>query len=170
MAWKKLTIDDLRLVLSEDEVEKLNTLSLEENITDIINSQIELISQTWRGSFQAKGYEIDPRDYYIPSAYAYWVLVHARSGVWARFPMSSTIAFDENRKEEAKRALELLKNPALQVDAVEWYLPDGHTPNPDLSAYTRTAGASLSTPWLRFPTEEPVIENFDLPIWRFPDK
>lgn len=33
MAWKKLNMNDLRLVLSEDEVEKLNELSLDASIT-----------------------------------------------------------------------------------------------------------------------------------------
>lgn len=32
MAWKRLTIDDLRLVLAEDEVEKLNQRSLEDSL------------------------------------------------------------------------------------------------------------------------------------------
>jgi len=31
MAWSRLTIDDLRLVLAEDEVEKLNERSLDDS-------------------------------------------------------------------------------------------------------------------------------------------
>jgi len=35
--WKKLTIDDLRLVLSEDETEKLSTISLDSSVSaDVI--------------------------------------------------------------------------------------------------------------------------------------
>lgn len=34
--WKRLTIDDLRLALSEDEVEKLSSRSLDNNLSSII--------------------------------------------------------------------------------------------------------------------------------------
>ena len=36
MAWKKLTTDDLKMILSEDEVTTLNTTSVDGNITDIV--------------------------------------------------------------------------------------------------------------------------------------
>lgn len=166
MAWKKLEMNDLRLVLSEDEMDKLNELSLDESITDVIDDTIELVSNVWRGALKAKGMEIDPRDGYTPSTYWYWVLCHARYACWSRFPNSSVIAIDEVRKEEMKRAMDLLKEPYLDVDAVEWTLPDG-SPNPDLSAYQPTVGSQLTTPWLRFPTEEPVIKNFNLPTLTF---
>lgn len=159
MAWKKLNIDDLRLVLSEDEVQKLNELSVEENIDQILNDTIELISQTWRGAMRAKGIEIDPRDGYIPSAYQYWVLVHSRYACWSRFPNSSVIAIDEVRKKEYEQALEILKSPFLNTDEVEWFLPDGN-PNPDLSAYQRLLGASLQVPWQQFPDMYPVIDDW----------
>lgn len=55
MAWKKLDINDLRLVLSEDEVLKLNELSLDQSITEVINSTIELVTSAWRGALKAKG-------------------------------------------------------------------------------------------------------------------
>lgn len=166
MAWKKLEMNDLRLVLSEDEMEKLNELSLDESITAVIDDTIELVSDVWRGALKAKGMEIDPRDGYTPSTYWYWVLCHARYACWSRFPNSSVIAIDEVRKEEMKRAMDLLKEPYLDVDAVEWTLPDG-SPNPDLSAYQPSLGSQLTTPWLRFPTEEPVIKNFNLPTLTF---
>ena len=35
MGWTRLTIDDLRLVLAEDEVDKLNTRSLDANLSEI---------------------------------------------------------------------------------------------------------------------------------------
>ena len=36
MAWKKLTTDDIKMILSEDEVTTLNTTSVDGNITDIV--------------------------------------------------------------------------------------------------------------------------------------
>lgn len=159
MAWKKLTIDDLRLVLSEDEVEKLNELSLDETVTAVINSTIELVSASWRGALKAKGMEIDPRDYYTPSTYWYWVLVHSRYACWSRFPNSSVFAIDDVRKKEYEKALELLKEPYLDVDEVEWTDPSGE-PNPDLTAYVKTTGSSLLTPWLVFPDEHPMIDKW----------
>ena len=166
MSWKRLTIDDLRLILSEDETQKLDTLSLNEDITEPINQTILLVSNTWRGAMKGKGYEIDPRDGYIPSAYAYWVLVHSRYAVWSRFPNSSFIAIDEVRKKEYEQAIELLKSPSLDTDKVEWFLPDGN-PNPELSAYTKdgTGGSSMLTPWLRFPDDVPMIEDWKPWTW-----
>lgn len=38
MAWKRLTIDDLRLVLAESEVEKLNEYNKSEEITEMVNA------------------------------------------------------------------------------------------------------------------------------------
>lgn len=36
MAWKRLSIDDLRLVLAEDEVEKLNERSLTDDKLSVV--------------------------------------------------------------------------------------------------------------------------------------
>ena len=36
MSWKKLTTDDIKMILSEDEVTTLNTTSVDGNITDIV--------------------------------------------------------------------------------------------------------------------------------------
>ena len=36
MSWKKLTTDDFKMILSEDEVITLNTTSVDGNITDIV--------------------------------------------------------------------------------------------------------------------------------------
>ena len=36
MSWKKLTTDDLKMILSEDEVITLNTTSVDGYITDIV--------------------------------------------------------------------------------------------------------------------------------------
>lgn len=157
--WKNLTVDDLRLVLSEDEIEKLSQLSLSPEMATVIQDTIDLISDTWRGALSAKGMALDPREHFIPSTYAYWVCVHARHAVWTRFPNSGFIALDEVRKDELKKAMELLKQPMLDVPVVEW------DTDPELSAFTRPSsdGCSLLTPFLRFPEDRPVIENFALP-------
>ena len=36
MSWKKLTTDDIKMILSEDEVATLNTTSVDGDITDIV--------------------------------------------------------------------------------------------------------------------------------------
>ena len=36
MSWKKLTTDDLKMILSEDEVTTLNTTSVDGYISDIV--------------------------------------------------------------------------------------------------------------------------------------
>ena len=36
MSWKKLTTDDLKMILSEDEVTTLNTTSVDDAVTDIV--------------------------------------------------------------------------------------------------------------------------------------
>ena len=59
------------------------------------------------------------------STYKWWVLVHCRYACWSRFPNSSVFAIDDVRKKEYEKALELLKEPYLDVDDVEWFLPDG---------------------------------------------
>lgn len=146
----------MRLVLSEDEVDKLNTLSLDDNIVQVINDTIELVSETWRGAMRGKGLEIDPRDGYIPSAYRYWVLVHARYACWSRFPNSSVIAIDDVRKKEYEQALEILKSPFLNTDNVDWT-------DPALSGYVDAQKGQvngLMTPWLQFPDEYPYIDNY----------
>ena len=120
MSWKKLDIDDLKLLLAQDEIEKLSELSLDPEITAVINSIIDMVAAMWRGALRAKGYSMDIRDGYIPDAYQYWVLVHSRYAVWSRFPNSQYIAIDEVRKDEYKKALELLKDPYIDVAKPEW--------------------------------------------------
>ena len=36
MSWKKLTTDDLKMILSEDEFTTLNTISVDDSVTDIV--------------------------------------------------------------------------------------------------------------------------------------
>ena len=126
--YKKLSIEDLKLVLSQDEIEKLSELSIDPALTDNINKTIEMVSDVWRSALSAKGYTLDIRDGYIPSGYAYWVLVHARWAVWTRFPQSATIALDEGRKNEYEQAMKLLQNPYIDVEKPLWeFSPE----NPD---------------------------------------
>ncbi len=87
--WVHLTISDLRKILSEDEVEKLDTLSLQEGTTaGAINQVIDLISDTWRGAFASRGYYVDIRPHYTDPSYSWYILVMARAAVWSRFPNS----------------------------------------------------------------------------------
>ena len=161
MSWKRLTIDDVKLVLAQDEIDKLGELSLSPELTSVVNDTCDLIADTWRGAIKAKGNSMDPREHFLPSCYWYHALAMIRQALWTRFPNSGVIALDERRVKEYENALELLKQPYLEVDAVEWFLPDGK-PNPELSAYTKdgTGGSSMLTPWLRFPEDAPVIEDF----------
>ena len=107
MSWKQLTINDLKTILSEDEITTLNTMSVEEDKTDIVNDCMNMIADMWRGAIAAKGYTLDTRDHYIPSEYVYWVLVHCRYAVWTRFPMSPSVGLDEARQKEYEKALDL---------------------------------------------------------------
>lgn len=150
MSWKQLNIDDLRTILSEDEVNSLNTLSLKPNTTDAINSCIDLVSDTWRGALLAKSYRYDIRDHYTPSEYSYWILVHARWAIWTRFPMSPDIALDEARKEEYKQALKFLQNPSIGVTKPDWEYDSGNPANGVQSM------GSISVPWMRF-DEDPWL-------------
>lgn len=44
MAYKRLTIDDMRIVLAEDEVQKLNELSLDSSLSAVVNDGIDLVA------------------------------------------------------------------------------------------------------------------------------
>lgn len=100
--WKKLDINDLRTILSEDELDKLRTLSLDAEIDNIVNDGLNLISDTWRGALGAKGYTLDIRAHYTPPEYRYWILTHARYAIWTRFPNTPGIALDKAREAEYK--------------------------------------------------------------------
>ena len=145
MSWKKLTTDDLKMILSEDEVTTLNTTSVDGNITDIVQNAIDLVSDMFRGAFRAKGYAVDVRENYIPSGYVLPVLQYARYVAWSRFPNSPDIALDEVRKEDVKRLQELLKNPYIGVEKPEW---EHSSDNPEVTGLSSTG--SISLPFLRF--------------------
>ena len=79
MAWTHLTPKDLRLVLAEDELDKLRTCSLDpEELDTILQQQLDIVSDAFRGAFQSKGYQIDVRDHYMSSSYRVFVLNYAR--------------------------------------------------------------------------------------------
>lgn len=79
MAWKQLTIDDLRLVLAEDEIEKLNERSLaDDKFLVVIQQQLDAVADAYRGSWSSKGYTVDVRDHYIDQGYLIPVLNYAR--------------------------------------------------------------------------------------------
>ena len=114
--WKQLTVDDLRLILSEDEITRLNSISKSQEINSIIQDTLDLVADTWRGAIISKGYDYDIREHYIPLSYSYWILVHARYVVWTRFPKSPNIALDSARQSEYEKALDLLEKMYIGAD------------------------------------------------------
>ena len=142
--WKKLTVEDLKLVLSEDEVNKLETKST--TITDRINKQLEIISNLFRGAWKAKGYAVDVRDYFVAPEYITPILNYARWQIWTTFPATENISLSENRKVGYEEAVELLKNPYIQTSK-----PD-YSNDPVLSADTelnKIEDGAISLPYLK---------------------
>ena len=147
MSWKQLTIDDLRLVLSEDEVDKLNEVSLDPSLSTVIQDQLDMVSDAYRGSWRSRGYTIDVRDHYVAPEYRNAVLNYARVQIFTRFPMTPSFALDENTNKQYEEATELLKNPYIGVSK-----PD-YSDDPELSSMTQhDYDAAISMPWLKFPT------------------
>ena len=166
MSWKQLTIDDLRLVLSEDEVDKLNEVSLDPSLSTVIQDQLDMVSDAYRGSWRSKGYTIDVRDHYVAPEYRNAVLNYARFQIFTRFPMTQSFALDENRKKQYEEAAELLKNPYIGVSK-----PD-YSDDPELSGDTklnRNTDSAISMPWLKFPTM-PFDTGFYKPYALYFDK
>lgn len=151
--WKLYTFDDLRQILSEDEVERLNTLSLDESKIDIINTCMATIADMWRGAFASKGYFVDVRPHYMPPEYAYYYLVHCRHAVWTRFPNSGAIALDDPRNDEYKEALEMLKKPAIATSAPDY--SNDPVLSGDTSLYDKQDAAIL-VPDMRIKTWHPI--------------
>lgn len=143
--WKKLTIDDLKSILSQDELDKLQQISVDPTMTNVVEQSIQLVSNMFRGAFQAKGYAIDVREYYVPSSYFLPILQLSRETAWSRFPNSPVIALDEVRKEEVKRLWELLKNPYIGTDKPD---PEHSSDNPDVTGEKKIGSVTL--PFLRF--------------------
>ena len=148
--WIRLTSDDIRQVLAEDEIQKLQTMSIEESIDDIIQQQIDCVADSYRAAFSTKGYAMDVRPHYIPNAYRIYALCIARYYICTRFPNSINIFLDEPRKELYTQAMELLKDPYIGVPE-----PD-YSDDPELSGRTdliSTSDASLTLPYQRFWTK-----------------
>ena len=141
--WSQLTIDDMKLYLSQDELDALNTYSVD--IENVINKQLDAIADMFRGAFVSKSYEIDTRDHYIPSSYKHFVCTYARYVIWQRFPMSPNVALDDARKEEYKLVSELLKDAYIGVDKPDW---EHSSNNPDNTG--KIQGGSIKLPFLRF--------------------
>ena len=119
--WIKLTSDDLKMVLAQDEIDKLSTMSLSpEKIDLIIQQTLDDVANTFRGSWNSKGYEIDIRDCYIDKAYKVYILNYARVRIWSRFPNSKEIAIDEIRQKMYDEAVELLKDPYIGVSKPDY--------------------------------------------------
>lgn len=151
MAWKRLTPEDLRLKLSEDELDKLQTCSVsQEALSSLMQDQLDAVSDAFRGAWQSKGYQVDVRDHYTAPEYKEFVLNYARWSVFTRFPMTEGYALTEPRKALYEEASELLKNPYIGTSK-----PD-YSDDPELSgdsSLTAFHDAAFEMPWLRFPPE-----------------
>ena len=143
--WIRLTSDDIRQVLAEDEIQKLQTMSIEESIDDIIQQQIDCVADSYRAAFSSKGYAMDIRPHYLPNAYRLYALCIARYYICTRFPNSLNIFLDEPRKDLYTQAMELLKDPYIGVPE-----PD-YSDDPELSSDVDTtfADASITLPYQR---------------------
>ena len=144
--WKQLTIEDLKLYLSQDEIDALNNMSV--NVDEVINKQLDVIADMFRGAFISKSYEIDTRDHFIPSSYEHFVLVYARYSIWTRFPMSPNIALDDARKDEYKMVQNLLQDAYIGVDKPSWEHSSKNPDNPDNEGNVQLG--SIGIPFLRF--------------------
>lgn len=147
--WKQLTTDDLRQALAEDEIQNLENISIDSDLSAMLQTQLDCISDSFRGAFKAKGFAIDIRDHYTPSSYTMHILALARYWCWTRFPQSSVVGLDDARKELFKSAQEILKNPYLAVEKPEWAYDDT---NPANIANKHQLG-SVVLPFLRFDRE-----------------
>lgn len=148
MSWKRLTVDDLRTVLAEDEIQKLMDYSLNPELSGRIQQQIDNVADAFRGAFASKGYTMDVRKHYVPEEYVLPILNYARWSCWTTFPMTEDFALSEPRKMLYEDAKELLKNPYIAVSK-----PD-YSDDPKLSAQAMSADIdpAISMPWLKFPT------------------
>ena len=141
--WSQLTIDDMKLYLSQDELDSLNTYSV--NVDEVVNKELDVIADMFRGAFISKSYEIDTREHYIPSSYKHFVCVYARWSLWTRFPMSPSVALDDARKAEYELVKDLLKDAYIGVDKPDWEYSSNNPENPG-----KIQGGSIKLPFLRF--------------------
>lgn len=157
MAWTHLTYNDMRLYLAKDELDKLQSASIDESLSSVVNDTLDLVSDAYRGAFRAKGYQVDSRDHYTPSSYRPFILAYTRWTLWTRFPMAEQYALSEARKDEWKIAADLLKNPYIGTDPVD---EEGGGGTPEDEEARLSADAAISIPWLR---EVPEAGKFGFP-------
>lgn len=143
MAWKQLTIEDLRLVLAEDEVQKLENYSTQ--ISAIVNSQLDTVADMFRGAWLAKGYEIDYRDHYVAPEYVQPVLNYARWQIWTRFPMTEQYSLSDPRKLSYEEAQELLKNPYIGTSKPDYSDDPEYDPSK-----AKQGDPAIKLPFLKF--------------------
>lgn len=162
MAWKRLTAQDFKTHLAQDEIDKLQKLSLTQQEVDLIlQDTLDLVADSFRGAWLSKGYTIDVREHYVAPEYISFILDYARWQAWTRFPASEDWALTEAREKLFDQAAELLKNPYLGVSR-----PD-YSDDPTLSGRTDLSGvngAKIDIPWLRFPPM-PFEEGFPEVYW-----
>lgn len=148
MAWKRLTVEDLKLVLSQDEIDKLENMSVD--MENIINAQIDAVANLFRGAWKSKGYIVDVRDCYVAPSYVIPILNYARYQIWTRFPMTENYSLSEPRQKGYDEAVELLKNPYIGVeDPADKNDPD----NPNNKV--KQIDSAISIPYLRM--DDPYI-------------
>ena len=163
MAWKQATVQDLKLVLSKDEIEKLDEVS--SDLSARIQGQLDAVADQFRAAFTSKGYNLDVREHYIDDGYLVPMLNYARWQIWTTFPMTEAYALSEPREKLFEQAVELLKNPYLGTSE-----PD-YSDDPELSGttgYHLSADPAITIPWLRV---VPQWGKFGFPetYWPFHD-
>ena len=150
MSWKRLAPSDLELVLSEDELDKLRTLSLaQDRLSSIIQDQLDSVSDAFRGAWRSKGYDVDVREHYTASEYRQFILDFARWEIWTRFPMTEEYCLSKPREKLYDQAAKLLEDPYIGISK-----PD-YSDDPGLSsaALSSSRDAAISVPWLKFPPQ-----------------
>lgn len=134
--WKRLQTDDLKKILSDDEVKRLTEVSTDN--PQVVQDAIDLVADMVRGAFRAKGFQVDSRDHYLPDSYALPALQYARYVAWSRFPNSPYIALDEVRRD-VEMVKELLQDPWIDPE------PPDDPPTPE-----QGQSGSIVLPFLRF--------------------
>lgn len=154
--WRNVEKKDLAMVLSQDEIDKLENLST--NYDDIFESSAVLVSNMIRGALSAKGFSLSTLENSIPESYMLIALILIRSFMWSRFPHSNIIAIDEIRLKESEWAKEVLKELPYNPDKID----SEHNPdNPDNPDYVITDNqGTIKVPYLRFP-QYPYGDDFN---------
>ena len=140
--WIKLTSEDLKKILSQDEIDILDSAS--STLQQQIDDTIDLVAAQLRGAMIGKSFEMDIRDYYVPTSYSLAVLTVARAICWSRFPMSPAIAMDELRQKELDYYRDLIKDPTFGADKPEW---EYSSKNPDNQENQAVNTGSIKLPF-----------------------